>query len=259
MVEPAGSRRADGLRRDRRLQPPLDRRRPAAGRSHARCASSRPTTATRDDRTVMAVALPARRRARADHHARHRVDGEDSAPLRAHRRHRQLLLSRPVVPEDRRARPGRHLELPPVPRRHRVLRRLRRLRRAHDRAARLAARRDRPGARATRQRRRHDDASLLPGGRPRLRMDDEPRLRRAPRAVRACRACRRSTCGCCCSPSTPSQAARHFEARAPRSRYYGEWFGPYPYGHITIVDPGLAEPDRRHGISDAVHGRAPRG
>ena len=25
--------------------------------------------------------------------------------------------------------------------------------------------------------------------------------------------------------------------RAPRCKYYGEWFGAYPYGHITIVDP----------------------
>src|SRR6185503_18920989 len=33
------------------------------------------------------------------------------------------------------------------------------------------------------------------------------------------------------------QASRHFEATRAALKYYGEWFGPYPYGHITIVDP----------------------
>ena len=67
-------------------------------------------------------------------------------------------------------------------------------------------------ARAPRQRRRHDDAPLLPGRRPRLRVDDEPRLPRADRALRASARCRRSRCGCCCSRSTPAQADRHFDA-----------------------------------------------
>ena len=34
-----------------------------------------------------------------------------------------------------------------------------------------------------------------------------------------------------------SQADRHFEAARAALKYYGEWFGPYPYGHLTIVDP----------------------
>ena len=38
-------------------------------------------------------------------------------------------------------------------------------------------------------------------------------------------------------PEHVSQAGRHFEATRAALRYYGEWFGPYPYGHITIVDP----------------------
>jgi hypothetical protein len=38
-------------------------------------------------------------------------------------------------------------------------------------------------------------------------------------------------------PEHAGQAARHFEATRATLRYYGEWFGPYPYGHITIVDP----------------------
>ena len=38
----------------------------------------------------------------------------------------------------------------------------------------------------------------------------------------------------------PEHAARRSGTsprRARRCKYYGEWFGPYPYGHITIVDP----------------------
>jgi hypothetical protein len=38
-------------------------------------------------------------------------------------------------------------------------------------------------------------------------------------------------------PEHAGQAARHFEATRATLKYYGEWFGPYPYGHITIVDP----------------------
>jgi peptidase M1-like protein len=34
-----------------------------------------------------------------------------------------------------------------------------------------------------------------------------------------------------------AQAERHFDATRTTLRYYGEWFGPYPYGHITIIDP----------------------
>ena len=32
-------------------------------------------------------------------------------------------------------------------------------------------------------------------------------------------------------------AARYFEATRAALRYYGEWFGAYPYGHITVIDP----------------------
>ena len=38
-------------------------------------------------------------------------------------------------------------------------------------------------------------------------------------------------------PEHRGQAARHFDATRAALRYYGEWFGPYPYGHVTIVDP----------------------
>lgn len=38
-------------------------------------------------------------------------------------------------------------------------------------------------------------------------------------------------------PEHEAQAERHFEATRTALRYYGEWFGAYPYGYITIVDP----------------------
>jgi hypothetical protein len=38
-------------------------------------------------------------------------------------------------------------------------------------------------------------------------------------------------------PEHESQAARHFESARATLKHYGEWFGAYPYGHITIVDP----------------------
>ncbi len=40
-------------------------------------------------------------------------------------------------------------------------------------------------------------------------------------------------------PEHASQAERHFEATRTTLKYYGEWFGAYPYGHITIVDPAF--------------------
>ena len=38
-------------------------------------------------------------------------------------------------------------------------------------------------------------------------------------------------------PEHASQASRHFEGARAALRYYGEWFGAYPYGHLTIIDP----------------------
>ena len=38
-------------------------------------------------------------------------------------------------------------------------------------------------------------------------------------------------------PEHDGQADRHFEATRATLKYYGEWYGAYPYGHITIVDP----------------------
>ena len=38
-------------------------------------------------------------------------------------------------------------------------------------------------------------------------------------------------------PEHAGQAARHFSATRNTLKYYGEWFGAYPYEQITIVDP----------------------
>jgi hypothetical protein len=38
-------------------------------------------------------------------------------------------------------------------------------------------------------------------------------------------------------PEHAAQAERHFDATRAALRSYGEWYGPYPYGHITVVDP----------------------
>lgn len=40
-------------------------------------------------------------------------------------------------------------------------------------------------------------------------------------------------------PEHAGQAARHFDATRTALKYYGEWYGAYPYGHITIVDPAF--------------------
>ena len=41
-------------------------------------------------------------------------------------------------------------------------------------------------------------------------------------------------------PEHASQVARHFESARATLRRYGEWFGGYPYGHLTLVDPPWA-------------------
>ena len=38
-------------------------------------------------------------------------------------------------------------------------------------------------------------------------------------------------------PEHAGQEDRHFAATAAALRYYGEWYGAYPYGHITVIDP----------------------
>ncbi|HXV78014.1 MAG TPA: M1 family metallopeptidase, partial [Candidatus Polarisedimenticolaceae bacterium] len=38
-------------------------------------------------------------------------------------------------------------------------------------------------------------------------------------------------------PEHLAQAERHFHATAAGLEHYGTWYGPYPYGHVTVVDP----------------------
>ncbi len=38
-------------------------------------------------------------------------------------------------------------------------------------------------------------------------------------------------------PEHEGQVERHFRATEAALRFYGSWYGAYPYGHITIIDP----------------------
>jgi len=38
-------------------------------------------------------------------------------------------------------------------------------------------------------------------------------------------------------PEHEGQTQRHFDAAAAALENYGTWYGPYPYGHVTLVDP----------------------
>ena len=38
-------------------------------------------------------------------------------------------------------------------------------------------------------------------------------------------------------PEHAGQEDRHFAATAAALKYYGEWYGAYPYDHVTIIDP----------------------
>ena len=56
-------------------------------------------------------------------------------------------------------------------------------------------------------------------------------------------------------PEHAGQEDRHFAATAAALRHYGEWYGPYPYGHITVIDPAYQSGAGGHGVPDAVHRR----
>jgi peptidase M1-like protein len=64
-------------------------------------------------------------------------------------------------------------------------------------------------------------------------------------------------------PEHEDQAARHFAGARASLKYFGEWFGPYPYGHLTVIDPawqsgtdGMEYPTL---ITGGTEWRAPRG
>ena len=182
------------------------------------------------------------------------MDGEGAPHVRAHRRHRQLLLHRAVVPEDRGAR-GHGLEhaISSTPARSSSPTTASTTCGSRCRAAGWSAQ---PGReqRAPRQRRRHDDAPLRPGGRARLRVDDEPRLRRAARAVRASgpAAGRHAPAA---AARARGQAERHFDGHARDAAVLRRVVRRVSVRAHHDRRPGVAERRGRHGIPDALHRR----
>jgi hypothetical protein len=57
-------------------------------------------------------------------------------------------------------------------------------------------------------------------------------------------------------PEHRGQADRYFASVAATLKRYGEWFGPYPYGHITIVDPAFQSESDGMEYPTLVTGRA---
>jgi aminopeptidase N len=57
-------------------------------------------------------------------------------------------------------------------------------------------------------------------------------------------------------PEHRGQADRYFMIVAATLKRYGEWFGPYPYGHITIVDPAFQSESDGMEYPTLVTGRA---
>ena len=242
-----------GLGLDRRHQPEARRHDRRAGRRHLHaCASSRPTTGTWMTARWQRSRSPRRwRRARR---STCRSPGRRGCRARSRARARSATTTfSPVVSQDWRLR-GHRLELPPVPRRDGVLRGLRHLRRPADRPERLGRGRHRNRARPAGRGRPYDDASLLCGGRPRFRLDDQPRLRRAHRAVRPRRPAGGGDAPAAAARARPpGRAALQRDARrAPllrrmvRSVSLREYHGDRSR---------LAERRRRHGVSDALHRR----
>ena len=146
------------------------------------------------------------------------------------------------------------LELPPVPRGHRVLLRLRRLRRRADRAAGW------PSAPPASQRERRDNAdgttthryyqedvhdfawTTSPDFVERTARFEHPTL--PPVEMRLL-----------LQPEHAGQAERHFDATRTTLKYYGEWFGAYPVRPHHDRRSRVPERRRRHGVSDALHRR----
>ena len=210
---------------------------PARAISRRRSTSSRPTTAIADDETVLAVPLPQPCRPGAAIDAGSEMDGARAADRsRAPARSATSSSSRSGSRSSAccRTRAGTAISST-------------RARNSSPTTASTTCSLTVPqgwtvGATGVERERRDnadgtDDAPVLPGRRPRLRLDDEPGLRRADGALRASDAAAGRRCGCCSSRSTRTRPIAISTRRARRSKYYGEWFGAYPYGHITIVDP----------------------
>ena len=57
-------------------------------------------------------------------------------------------------------------------------------------------------------------------------------------------------------PEHAAQAERHVKAAKAAIKWFGLWYGRYPYPTITVVDPALgAARLGRHGVPDVHHRR----
>ncbi len=121
--------------------------------------------------------------------------------------------------------------------RHRVLRGLWRLRRPHHRPHAVRRRRHGPSDGTHRQQPTARRRTAIT-----VRTSTTSRGRRAPTYIdesgrSRTRRCRPSRCALLLQPEHRGQADRYFAATEAALKRYGEWFGAYPYGHATIVDP----------------------
>ena len=130
-----------------------------------------------------------------------------------------------------------NVERAPVPRHDRVLLRLRHLRRRAHAAAGLRGRSDGTAAGPVNN---ADGTRTL-----RFRQDDvhdfawtaSRRFLERTGALRGSPATRRWTSASCVQPEHAHLADRYLEATRVALRSYGAWAAPYPYGHVTVVDP----------------------
>ena len=236
--------------------PPARRRRRADDRSDdRRRTTSRPDDGNVDDRTVLAVALPTCGRAGRHDRGGDSLDRPCAAHVRAHGRGRQLLLhlrsgSRSWACSKTAAGTRHQFHATTeffsdygvydvrmtVPRGWLV-----------GATGAERSRTDTPAGKTIHQ--------LRPGGRARLRLDDEPGLRRARPRSSSIRGCPPVEMRLLLQPEHADQAERHFVAMRATLRYYGEWFGAVPVRPHHDRRSGVAERGRRHGIPDALHRR----
>ena len=198
-------------------------------------------------------------RARRDSRLSRGLGGPVSARGRAHGLEGRLPSRRPVVPEARR-RDRRRMERAPVPRRDRVLRGLRRLRRdAHAaEGGQGPCRRDgRPQGRG-RHSRRPRARALHGGGRARLRLHGLPALRGRARHVHRARPSeRRHRPAPAARP--PPRAGPVSQGRQGRPRGLRHAVSPVSLSPDHRRGPAVGQPHGGHGVPDALRGRRATG
>ena len=194
-------------------------------------------------------------RARRDSRLPRGLGGPVSARRGAHGLEGRLPSRRAVVPEARR-RDRRRMERAPVPRRDRVLRGLRRLRRdAHAAEGRQGPRRrdGRPQGR-DRTSRRPRARALHGGGRARLRLHGLPALRGRARHVQRARPSeRRHRPAPAARP--PPRAGPVSQGRQGRPRGLRHAVSPVSLSPDHRRGPAVGQPHGGHGVPDALRGR----